>query len=342
MPECDSVMDAPHLPESLAGYRVVGLLGQGTWSTVYHVVREGGRGFTKDLALKIASSDIPVTDDLRSMFEEEARVSALLHHRNIVAVHEFGGADERPWLAMDLVEGLDLRRLLRRLRAQRCWLSVASSVELTVQVLDGLHHAHTRRGDRGEPLPIVHRDLNPGNVLISEDGCAKLTDFGLARVGTSGDTQPGMTRGTARFMSPEQARGQELDARSDLFSAGSLLYVMLTGRLPFVGASDREVMKAVARAQYRPVQLGRPQIPASVGRVVHRLMAPSPASRYPTARDAAEALAEAYDAEGGRSTRELADSVELAQQVRTEETSEFDGPGDRFGDSLPGVLAESD
>jgi eukaryotic-like serine/threonine-protein kinase len=331
----------PQLPPSLAGYRVVSLLGEGTWSSVFHVVREGGRGFTKDLALKVVSPGVPVTADLRRMFEAEARMSARLHHRNIVAVHEFGGGDDRPWIVMDWVEGLDLRRLLRRLRATSSWMPVSAAIELTVQILDGLQHAHTRRGDRGEPLPIIHRDLNPGNVLISQDGCGLLTDFGLARIGNEGDTQPGMTRGTARFMSPEQARGQELDPRSDLFSTGSLLYIMLTGRLPFVGANDREVMKAVARAQFRPVQLGRPQIPAGVARAVHRMMAPSPASRYPTARDAAEALAEAFDAQGAnRSARELAQLVRACQLEADEETSEFDGPGGRFGSSLPGVPAE--
>ena len=331
------MVDAPEIPTSLAGYRVVGLLGQGTFSRVYHVVREGGRGFSKELALKVVSPDVPVTDDVRRMFADEARIGSHLHHRNIVAVHEYA-ADGRPWILMDLVEGLDLRILLRRLRARGLWLPVSSAVEVAVQVLDGLQHAHARRRDDGLPLGIVHRDLNPGNVLISDDGCVKIADFGLARDGGTGDTQPGMTRGTARFMSPEQARGVELDGRSDLFSVGTLLYVMLTGRLPFVGANDREVMKAVARAQFRPVQLGRPQVPDGVARAVHRLMAPSPASRYPTARDAAEALAEAFDAHAlGRSGRELGLLVRKAAVVVEEQTSEFDGPGVRYGDSLPEV-----
>ena len=330
------------LPPSLAGYRVVSLLGEGTFSSVYHVAREGGRGFVKELALKMPSPGVALTADLRAMFEAEARIGAALHHRNIVAVHEYGG-EGRPWIVLDWVEGLDLRRLLRRLRARSLWLPVSAAVEMTVQVLDGLQHAHTRRGDLGEPLGIVHRDLNPGNILISDDGCAKLSDFGLARLAGGSATLPGTTRGTARFMSPEQARGSELDARSDLFSVGSLLYIMLTGRLPFVGATDHDVMRAVARAQFRPVQLGRPQIPDAVARVVHRLMAPAPASRYPTALDAAEALAEAFDLHApGRSARELGLLVRRARAVESEQTSEFDGPGDRFGDSLSVVGLEGE
>ena len=327
--------DTPELPHSLAGYRVVSLLGEGTFSSVYRVVREGGRGFTKELALKVASPGLALTDDVRHMFEDEARIGAALHHRNIVAVHEYGVEDGRPWIAMDWVEGLDLRRLLRRLRASRQWLPVSAAVEVTVQVLDGLQHAHTRRGELGEALGIVHRDLNPGNILISDDGCVMLSDFGLAHAAAGSDTMPGTTRGTARFMSPEQARGGPLDARSDLFSVGSLLYIMLTGRLPFVGASDRDVMRAVVLAQFRPVQLGRPQIPDALARVVHRLMAPSPASRYPTALDAAEALAGAFDSHAaGRSARGLGQLVRQAQAAEAEETSEFDGPGGRFGDSV--------
>lgn len=330
------------LPAELAGYRVVGPVGDGTFSRVYQVVREGGRGFTKELAIKVVPPGVPVTADLLAMFEAEARVGSSLHHRNIVAVHEYGVTDGRPWIVMDLVAGLDLRRLLRRLRAQQRWLSVPAAVEIAVQALDGLFHAHTRRGDLGEPLGIVHRDLNPGNLLISADGCVLLSDFGLAlQASNPSDTLPGHTRGTARFMSPEQARGKDLDARSDLFAVGSLLYVMLTGRLPFVGASDREVMKAVARAQFRPVQLGRPQIPDAVARVVHRLMAPSPASRYPTARDASESLAEAFGRSGSdRSAELVAEELRSVADASREETSEFDGPGQRFGPSLPDALAE--
>jgi serine/threonine protein kinase len=334
LPHLGQVHDRGPLPESLAGYRVVALLGEGSFSRVYHVVREGGRGFTRELALKVLSPAHAVTPDLRSMFEAEARIAAGLHHRNVVSVHEYGLADGRPWIAMDLVTGLDLRRLLRRLRARQAWMPVPAAVETAVQVLDGLHHAHTRRSEGGEPLVVVHRDLNPGNLLVDEGGCVRIADFGLAKLSAAGDTEAGITRGTARFMSPEQARGAGLDGRSDLFSVGTVLYVLLTGRLPFTGATDRDIMRSVVRAQFRPVQLGRPQVPDAVARVVHRLMAPSPASRYPTARDAAEALAEAYDRQGAdRSTQALAELVRRASEEVEEATGEFDGPGTALPDA---------
>jgi serine/threonine protein kinase len=313
LPHLGQVHDRGPLPESLAGYRVVALLGEGSFSRVYHVVREGGRGFTRELALKVLSPAHAVTPDLRSMFEAEARIAAGLHHRNVVSVHEYGLADGRPWIAMDLVTGLDLRRLLRRLRARQAWMPVPAAVETAVQVLDGLHHAHTRRSEGGEPLVVVHRDLNPGNLLVDEGGCVRIADFGLAKLSAAGDTEAGITRGTARFMSPEQARGAGLDGRSDLFSV---------------------IMRSVVRAQFRPVQLGRPQVPDAVARVVHRLMAPSPASRYPTARDAAEALAEAYDRQGAdRSTQALAELVRRASEEVEEATGEFDGPGTALPDA---------
>ncbi len=328
--------DDEALPERVAGYRVISELGRGTFSRVYRVEREGGTGFSKELAVKVLAPGVAATDDMNQMLIDEARVTSQLHHRNVAAVHEFGLHDGRYYLILDWIEGLDLRRLLRRLRARGLWLPVSAGVEIAIQVLDGLQHAHERVDDEGLPLGIVHRDINPGNVLVSTGGNVALSDFGLARTRQGETTDSGVTRGTARFMSPEQARGTAIDGRSDLFSVGGLLYIMLAGRLPFPGRNDLEVMRAVARAQFRPVQLGRPLIPDAVARAVHRLMAPSPDSRYRTARAAATALAEANHGAGAdRSPRELGLLVREALESVEEETSEFDGPGFRMDSSVP-------
>ncbi len=256
-------------------------------------------GFRKELALKILAPGVEPTADLRNMFVEEASVAAWLHHRNIVAVHEFGIVPEGYFIVMELVDGLDLRTFLRRLRGRGSWLPLPAAVHVVLQSLQGLHHAHTRRDGAGHPLKIVHRDLKPDNLLLSVDGAVKVSDFGLARLRSrladQDGTSAGFTRGTARFMSPEQATGRGVDARSDVFSAGILLYMLLAARLPFTGKTDLETMRSVARAQFQPIQLVRPHVPDELARVLHRLLAPSPDSRYETAMAASEALAEAVE-----------------------------------------------
>jgi eukaryotic-like serine/threonine-protein kinase len=314
------------LPERIGGYVVLGLLGTGAFSRVYRVSREGGRGFRKELALKLLAPGSESAPDLRRMFIDEGALVCHLHHRNIVAVHEVGYDGESPFLVMELVDGLDLRTLLRRLRGRRAWLPLPSAVDVVAQLLHGLHHAHNRRLPDGGELGIVHRDLKPDNVMVSVAGCVKVTDFGLARTRAVGGTEDGITRGTARFMSPEQARGRPLDARSDVFSSGVLLYMMLTARLPFSGTTDLDVMRAVARAQFKPVQLGRTHIPNSLARVVHRMMAPSPDSRYRSALEAAEALADSVDGGwGGQPERVLGGLVRRAADDPAEDSTLEEG-----------------
>ena len=312
-------------PRRIGGYTVLGTLGRGAFSCVYRVAREGGTGFRKELALKILSPGGDTTPDLQRMLVDEGKVAGHLHHRNVVSVHEVGIDRGAVFLVMDLVEGLDLRTLLRRLRFRSAWLPLPSAIDVIVQALAGLHHAHLRADDRGQPLGIVHRDLKPDNLLVSAAGCVKVSDFGLARRTGGGDEQ-GITRGTARFMSPEQTRGKPLDARSDVFSAGVLLYMLLSARLPFTGADDHEVMRSVARAQFRPVQLGRPHIPDELAAVVHRMMTAAPATRYSTAAEAAEALSTSSGAGWGtQPERVLGDLVRRAMSEEGEDQTLEEG-----------------
>ena len=306
-------------PRRIGGYTLLGTLGRGAFSRVFRVAREGGTGFRKELALKVLLPGRASTPDLHRMLVDEGKLAGLLHHRNVVSVHEVGLSDGAAFLVMDLIEGLDLRTLLRRLRYRGVWLPLPSAIDVIVQALAGLHHAHQRCDDRGRSLGIVHRDLKPDNLLVSEDGCVKVSDFGLAHT-SAGSPEEGITRGTARFMSPEQARGKPVDARSDVFSAGVLLYMLLSARLPFVGATDLEVMRAVARAQFRPVQLGRPHIPNELAAVVHRMMAASPDARYRSAGEAAEALTNSSGAGWGtQPERVLGDLVRRAQAQELED-----------------------
>jgi serine/threonine-protein kinase len=290
------------------------LLGLGGFSRVYKVERQGGAGFRRFFALKVLAPEIEVTEDLRAMLADEARIGRHLHHRNIAAVHEFGEADHRYFLVLDWVDGLDLGTLLRRLREESSWLPLPVILEVAVQILHGLHHAHTRVGAGALPLGIVHRDLTPGNVLVSMDGCVKITDFGLARIRDKiAVTQAGITRGTCRYMSPEQATGKPLDGRSDIFAVGILLYTMLAQKAPFTGRNDSEVMMAVAQGRFVPLRTHAPDVPPEVERIVHWMMRPKREDRPLDALAAAEVITGRIDpAWAARPQRTLAALVRRA------------------------------
>jgi len=286
-------------PQSIGPYEVVGELGTGGFSHVYRVLRRGGSGFTKELALKVLAPGVEPTQDMVMMMADEARIARHLHHRNIVAVHEFGESEGAYWLLMDLVDGLDLRTFLEQQRRRGAWIPLPVSVEVVHKVLHGLHYAHTRRDDGGRALGIVHRDMTPGNVLLSSDGGVAITDFGLARIRLKiAETEAGITRGTSSYMSPEQAQGKPIDARSDQFSVGILLYLLLTGTLPFPGREDVKVMKSIVRGRYSPIQESR--VPGTLKEVVYTLLAAHPAERYPDTLAAADALSRAVPPEWRR------------------------------------------
>jgi serine/threonine-protein kinase len=215
---------------------------------------------------------------------------------------------------MDAVDGLDLRSLLTKLRARSAWIPAPAAIDVCRQLLEGLHYAHQRRDGTGRPLGIVHRDLNPGNVLISRDGAVKITDFGLARVRDKlARTEAGVTRGTAWYMSPEQATGKPVDARSDLFSMGILLYLMLGGAPPFHGADDAAVMRSVVNEDPPTTPLQERGAPAAIVEVVTRLLRKKPEDRYASALAAADVLVRAVPAEWTVDAQEV-----LAGLVRRE------------------------
>lgn len=285
-------MSDESIPDVIGGYRVLGLLSEGLTSNVYRVQRAGGTGFHRDFALKILDKGAADRRDASRAFVDEATIASHLHHRNVVAVHEFAQVGGRWFLVMDLVEGMDLLTLLRCLQRRGQWLPRSAAVEVAVQVLHGLHHAHTRRGEAGKPLGIVHRDVNPANILVSEHGCVRLGDWGLARIETNvSRTEAGVEEGSARFLSPEQARNEPLDGRSDQFAVGTLLHLLLSRELPFSGATDGAVRDAVIACRHRPLAEVAPDVPPELCDVVATLMAPDRRDRFDSCFAAADELA---------------------------------------------------
>jgi tRNA A-37 threonylcarbamoyl transferase component Bud32 len=275
---------------TLEHYRVEALLGRGGMGVVYRAV---DTRLHRPVALKVLAEDLVHDRDRRARFLQEARAASAVNHPAIAQIYDVGESEGVTFLAMELVEG----RTVRQLVADR-ELDVLGAVEVALQVARGLAAAHE--------AGIVHRDIKADNVMVTRDGHAKILDFGLAKLldpartgSTSGasrgldpslvetvtKTQMGMVLGTVAYMSPEQARGQTIDHRSDLFSVGIVLYEMVTGQLPFQGQSPIDTMYAIAFEETRAVQTLRPSLPGNLQRIVSRCMRKRPDDRYATARD---------------------------------------------------------
>lgn len=218
-------------------YRIRGLLKRGGTAEIYEAFLIGDRGFERKVALKQLREEISTDERLIDHFVDEARIVSQLHHANVVNVFDFGVMDGRPFLAMELVEGLDLAEL--RDRAGTLPANVALAI--AVEVAHALDYAHRAKDARGAPLRIVHRDVSPQNVLVSYAGDVKLSDFGIALAKRRlAETKVGVAKGKLAFMSPEQMRGDDVDARADVYSLGCLLHWMLSGASPLEADEARE------------------------------------------------------------------------------------------------------
>src|SRR6476661_5119125 len=260
--------DDPGLePGTLLGpYRVESRLGAGGMGIVY---RATDTRLQRTVAIKFVSTQL-LDADGRARFKREAQLASALNHPNILTVYDVGEHTGRDYLVTEVVEDGTLEDWMRR-HERRDW---RSAVELLAGVADGLAEAHT--------AGILHRDIKPSNVLVSRGGHAKLADFGLAkRTGeaqrSAHETAAGVTLGTVAYMSPEQATGQPVDARSDIFSFGMLLYEMLAGHSAFPGRTDLEVMRAILDSAPQPLPN---DVPDALRDVVEKTLEKKPAERY--------------------------------------------------------------
>ncbi|MGH8985632.1 MAG: protein kinase domain-containing protein [Acidimicrobiia bacterium] len=231
------------------------------------------RSLDRRVAIKLLKTDVP-DPRARERFEQEARTAAGFVHPNAVTVYDVGDDGRRPYLVMELVEGRDLAELL----AARGPLPPAEAARVADQMLAALGAAH----ERG----LVHRDVKPGNVLVTRDGTAKLADFGIAKAAadaTAGLTLTGQVMGTPRYLAPEQAAGQGATPRSDLYSAGVVLYEMLAGEPPFTGDTPVAVALAHQQAPVPPLTERRPGLPPALVAAVNRALEKDPAQRFPDA-----------------------------------------------------------
>ena len=324
-------------------YRLLERLGQGGMAEVFKAKSYGVEGFEKILVIKRILPDLAKSQDFVDMFIHEAKLAVRLSHANIVQVFDLGkapandGADAY-YMAMEYVHGLDLASVLARSRRQQVALPIQLGVYVASEVAKGLDHAHRRRDEQMRPLGVVHRDVSPQNVLLSFEGEVKVTDFGIAKARgvldqqAPEDTLARKLQGKFGYMSPEQARGENVDSRSDLFSLGTILYECVAGVNPFSAPTTFETLRRVQACEYPPVELLRPDAPPDLVAILKTAMARDPKDRYPDAGRMYEALLAFLYAQGSR----------YAAHDLAELLSRFRDTKDALGSLVPGPLLEAE
>src|SRR6185312_5041650 len=264
-------------------YTILGKLADGGMAEIFLAVQHGAEGFEKQLVLKRILTQYSADPQFRNMLLDEAHISMSLQHGNIVQVLDLGVAAGRYFLALELVDGWDLEKVLQRAHAAQMVFPTALGLYVVAEVCRALAYAHGKTRD-GKPLGIVHRDISPNNVLVSTEGEVKLADFGIAKAQRKREqTAAGVIKGKVAYMSPEQANGNTVDRRSDIFSVGSMLYRMSTDRLPFEATNDLESLLRVQKADFPPPQKVKETVGDAVAAIIQKAMRLQPGERYQTA-----------------------------------------------------------
>jgi serine/threonine-protein kinase len=264
----------------------------------------GPAGFEKDCVIKRILPQLALDQQFVQMFLDEARIAARLSHPNIVQIFDFGEVGNHDYfIAMEYVQGVDLSHLLDIEHNRGGNMPLAIALRIVCNVAEALEAAHRATDGRGQPLGIVHRDVTPSNVMVSFDGVAKLCDFGIAKASSKGGrTEVGVIKGKMPYMSPEQVGGTPVDARSDLFSLGTLIYELTVGNKPFDGTSPGEISIKVLHDDPVPPSLAVPNYPEPLSNIVWRLLSKDPGERFASAREVHIAIEEFLVSSGIRST----------------------------------------
>lgn len=273
-------------PTPFGKYLLLERVNVGGMAEVFKAKHFGVEGFERIVALKRILANIAEDRDFIEMFIDEAKVASQLNHANIAQIFELGKQDGSYFIAMEYVAGRDLRSLFDRAKQLGVRVPIELACYVMLKVCEGLDYAHNKRDAKGNSLEFIHRDVSPQNVMVSFDGDVKLIDFGLAKATTNDyKTQAGILKGKFGYMSPEQIMGLPIDRRSDVFSAGIVLYEMLTGQRAFYGESDFATLELVRDVRIDPPRRHNPEIPEALERIVLRALAKDRELRYQTAMD---------------------------------------------------------
>lgn len=265
-------------------FELVEKIASGGMANIYRAWLHGPDGFRKHLAVKVISPSLLSEPEFVEMFKKEAALAALLDHPCIVKVYEFNQVTEGfHYIAMEFVDGIDLRRLIS---SNTGVLTPPQVFFIGKQILRALHYAWNFLDDCGSRLELIHRDISPHNIMISRNGEVKLADFGIAKFKNAVSyTKSNMVRGKLHYLSPEQARGEELDARSDIFSLGLVLWEMLTGQKRYT-KKGQDVYGEIISGYYVPPSKLRPDLDSSIDALLYCFLAPDPANRFSSAAEA--------------------------------------------------------
>jgi len=296
-------------PIEFGRYRLIRRIAAGGMAQIFLAVQRGPHGFEKVAVLKVILPELCTNDDFVQMFLDEARIAANLDHNNVVRVYDFGEIGGRYYLAMEHLPGEDLASILQATRKAKRHLPIEIAADFIIGAATGLHFAHELKDPKGKPMNIVHRDVSPSNVLVTYHGTVKLVDFGIARAESNiTKTAAGTLKGKVAYVSPEQAMGEAIDRRSDIFALGVVLHELLTSARMFRRDSDLATLQAVATGPINPPSALRPDVPAALDAIVLKALSRDLAHRYATAADFADALAGFLMSQGyARSERKLAE-----------------------------------
>ena len=267
-------------PKQFGKYQLLEKVAVGGMAELYRAKVIGDHGFEKLVAIKKILPHLTEEGNLVKAFIDEAKLAALLQHENIVQIYDFGSMNGEYFIAMEYLFGKDLRRLIHKTRENSVPLSLENTLYIISRICAGLDYSHNLKDLQGKPLNIIHRDINPQNIFITYEGQVKIIDFGIAKAAShNSTTHEGLIKGKLAYMSPEQANGQTIDRRSDIFSTGIILYELLTGDRMFQGET-MHVYNQVREAAYEPLQNRMPDLPDKLYEILKRALAKDPVDRY--------------------------------------------------------------
>jgi serine/threonine protein kinase len=286
--------DSETIDSDFGQYRLEERIAVGGMAEVWRASMVGLEGFRKTVAIKKILPHLAENEDFVAMFVDEAKLAAQLSHENLVDIYDLGKIDGDFFIAMEYVEGKDLRSILNRLRQRKESMPLSLAFFIAARTSAALDYAHTRLGADGQPIGLVHRDVSPRNILISNNGNVRLCDFGVAKaVSSVARTEIGALKGKIQYMSPEQAAGVRVDGRSDVFSLGSVLFEMATGRRLFVEDTEITLLDAVRRGETDDPRSVRADLPEVVSVILSQALSKAAEDRYQSAGEMQRELDEA-------------------------------------------------